>query len=88
VTILVTFASGEQRRFAWDGGGRWHRVKIDQASPVVTAQIDPDQVLLLDTNFTNNSFTTEPQTGRAAAKWAARWMVWLQDQLLTWAFFV
>ena len=28
------------------------------------------------------------RAGRAATKWAAKWMVWLQDQLLTWAFFV
>jgi Peptidase family M1 domain len=88
VTILVTLENGEQRRFAWDGGGRWHRVTIEHASRAVTAQVDPDQVLLLDTSFTNNSFTTEPRGGRAATKWAAAWMVWLQDQLLTWAFFV
>ena len=48
----------------------------------------PIRFCSLDTNFTNNSFTTEPQAGRAATKWAATWMVWLQDQLLTWAFFV
>ena len=63
VTILVTFANGEQRRFAWDGGGRWHRVTLEHASRRSSAQVDPDQVLLLDTNFTNNSFTTEPQGG-------------------------
>ena len=88
VTILVTLANGEQRRVAWDGGGRWHRVTLEHASKAVSAQVDPDQVLLLDTNFTNNSFTTEPQGARAATKWAATWMVWLQDQLITWAFFV
>jgi Peptidase family M1 domain len=88
VTILVTLANGEQRRFAWDGGGRWHRVALEHPSRAVTAQIDPDQVLLLDTRFTNNSFTTEPRAGSAATKWAAAWMVWLQDQLLTWAFFI
>jgi hypothetical protein len=88
VTILATLANGEQRRFAWDGAGRWHRVRIEHASRVVSAQVDPDQVLVLDTNFTNNSFTTEPAGGRAATKWAATWLVWLQDQLLTWAFFI
>ena len=88
VTILVTLDNGEQRRFAWDGGGRWHRVTVEHRSRAVSAQIDPDQILLLDTNFTNNTFTTEPQSARAAMKWAAMWMVWLQDQLLTWAFFV
>ena len=88
VTILVTLANGEQRRFAWDGGGRWHRVTLDHASRAVSAQVDPDQMLLLDVSFTNNSFSTESFGSRAATKWAATWMVWLQDQLMTWAFFV
>ena len=88
VTILVTLANGEQRRFSWDGGGRWHRVTLEHASRAVSAQVDPDRILLLDTNFTNNSYTTEPRSQQAASKWAAAWMVWLQDQLLTWAVFV
>ena len=88
ITILATLANGEQRRFAWDGTGRWHRVTFEHASRVLSAQVDPDQVLVLDTNFTNNSFTTEPAGGRAATKWAAVWLVWLQDQLLTWASFI
>ena len=88
VTVLATLANGEQRRFAWDGAGRWHRVTLEHGSRVVSAQVDPEQILVLDTNFTNNSFTTEPAGSRAALKWAATWMVWLQDQLLTWAFFV
>ena len=88
VTILAALENGEQRRFAWDGAGRWHRVRLEHASPVVSAQVDPDQILVLDINFTNNSFTTEPASERAATKWAAIWLVWLQDQLLTWAFLV
>ena len=88
VTILATLANGEQRRFAWDGAGRWHRVTLEHASRVVSAQVDPDQILVLDTNFTNNSFTTEPASRGAATKWAAIWLVWLQDQLLTWAFLI
>jgi hypothetical protein len=88
VTVLITFADGEQRRQPWDGAGRWHRISIDHPSRAISAQVDPDQILLLDTNFTNNSFTTEPQSARAATKWASKWMVWLQDQLLTWTFFI
>jgi len=85
ITILATLANGEQRRFTWDGTGRWHRVTFEHASRLLSAQVDPDQVLVLDTNFTNNSFTTEPASGRASTRWAAPWLVWLQDQLLTWA---
>jgi hypothetical protein len=88
MTVLATLDNGEQRRFAWDGAGRWHRITLEHASRVVSAQVDPDQILVLDTNFTNNSFTTKPASGRAATKWAATWLVWLQDQLLTWAFLI
>ena len=86
--------SSRRLRTASSGGspgtarGRWHRVTLEHASRVVSAQVDPDQILVLDTNFTNNSFTTEPASRGAATKWAAIWLVWLQDQLLTWAFFI
>ena len=36
--ILATLANGEQRRFAWDGGGRWHRVTLEHASRAVSAR--------------------------------------------------
>ena len=88
MTILATLANGEQRRFAWDGTGRWHRITFEHASRVLSAQVDPDQILVLDTNFTNNSFTTEPASGRAATRWSVIWLVWLQDQLLTWSFLI
>src|SRR5205823_6005918 len=73
VTVLVTFADGVQTRTLWDGGNRWTLISLEHATEAVSAQVDPDQVLLLDTNFTNNSFTTEPQGPRAATKWAAKW---------------
>jgi hypothetical protein len=88
VTILATLENGDERRFSWDGTGRWHRVTLEHASRAISAQVDPDQILVLDTNFTNNSFATEPAGPRAATKWAAIWLIWLQDQLLTWAFLI
>jgi hypothetical protein len=41
-------------------------------------------VLLLDVNATNNSRTLRPQGRRAATKWSAKWLVWLEDCLLSW----
>ena len=49
-----------------------------------SAVVDPNRRLLLDMNFTNNSRTVHPRTGDAARKWTLKWMVWLQDALLTW----
>jgi len=50
----------------------------------VSAQVDPNRVLLLDLNYTNNSQTLAPNGRTAAAKWSTIWMVWLQDCLLSW----
>ena len=45
-------------------------------------------MLLLDVNYTNNSRTLEPRAARRATKWSLKWMAWLQDLLLTYAFLV
>jgi hypothetical protein len=50
--------------------------------------VDPNHVLRLDVQRTNNSWTTSPQAPRAAGALAVRWWTWLQHQMLTYAFFV
>ncbi len=88
VDVLVTFANGEQARESWDGRARWRAFTFDRPVKAVSAQVDPERVLLLDTNYTNNSSTLTPATEAAATKWSLRWMVWLQDLMMTYAFFV
>lgn len=88
VDVLVTFSNGEQTRETWDGRARWHAFTFERPVQAVSAQVDPERVLLLDTNFTNNSKTMTPAAETAAAKWSLRWMVWLQDLMMTYAFFV
>ena len=88
VDVLVTFANGEQARTPWSGQGRWQVFTFDRPVKAVSAQVDPERRLLLDTNYTNNSKTLEPATDRAATKWSLRWMVWLQDLFMTYAFLV
>ncbi|HJU43193.1 MAG TPA: M1 family metallopeptidase [Vicinamibacterales bacterium] len=88
VDVLVTFSDGHQERERWDGRARWQYFTFDRPARAVSAQIDPERVLLLDTSFTNNSRTLEPARDRAATKWSLRWMVWLQDLFMTYAFLV
>jgi hypothetical protein len=85
VQILVSFDDGQQVRERWDGRDRWKAYRWERRARAVTAQVDPDRVLLLDVNYTNNSWTLRPEAARAARKWTAAWFVWLQDALLTWA---
>ncbi len=85
VDVLVTFENGEQVTEHWDGAGRWTLYTFDRPSRAVSAQVDPNRVLLLDVDYTNNSRTLQPKGRRAATKWSLKWMVWLQDCLLSWA---
>lgn len=88
VDVLVTFKNGERVTEHWEGKERWKLYSYDRAAQALSAEVDPDRVLLLDVDFTNNSKTLEPKRGAAATKWSMKWMVWLQDHLLSWAFFV
>ena len=85
VDLLVTFANGERITEHWNGTDRWKLYTYDRLASAVSAQVDPNRVLLLDVNYTNNSKTLEPRTQPAATKWALTWMIWLQDCLLSWA---
>jgi len=85
VDVLVTFASGERVTEHWDGKDRWKLYTYERPGAVLSAQVDPNHVLLLDVDYTNNSKTLEPKGAAAAAKWSTAWMMWLQDCLLSWA---
>ena len=82
----MTFADGEQVREKWDGADRWKAFYFERTVAATTAQVDPERVLLLDVNYTNNSKTTAQKTAEAATKWSLAWMLWLQDLMLTWSF--
>ena len=88
VDVLVTFKNGEKVREPWNGRDRWKAFTYERAIPAVSAVVDPDRVLLLDVNRTNNGYTTSPQAGPAARKWMLKWMIWLQDALATHSFFI
>jgi hypothetical protein len=87
VDVKVVFADGSENRQTWDGRDRWRAFRFLRASPVASVVIDPDRVLTLDVNYTNNSWTARPRAGEAARKWAARWLTWFENVLLTYAFF-
>jgi hypothetical protein len=88
IDVVTTFENGDQAREKWDGRERWRLYTYDRSSRAARVQVDPDRILLLDVDYTNNSRTLAPQTEEAASKWSLKWMVWLQDLLLTWTFFV
>ena len=88
VDVVTTFANGSTARERWDGLARRVVYSYDRDSRAVSAEVDPGQVLRLDVRRTNNSITTEPMGEAVSLKWALKWLVWMQDMLLTYGFFV
>lgn len=88
VDVLVRFSDGSTAREPWDGRDRWKLFTYDRASAAVSAEVDPNQVLLLDMNRTNNSRTLQPLAPKASRQWAGRWWLWLQDLVITYGFFL
>ena len=83
--MRVTFADGQHVPASWNGQGHQSLIFESPAAPT-EAVVDPERVLLLDANYLNNRRTTAPATDVPVAKWTARWLVWLQDAMLTYGF--
>ena len=79
VEILLIYDDGHETRVQWDGQSRWKQLIEVRPAKLVSAAIDPDHVLLLDLDRTNNSRLVEPDSKAAVLKWTSRWMIWLQD---------
>jgi hypothetical protein len=85
VDVEIAFRNGDRITERWEGKDRWKLYTYDRPSQALSVHVDPNRVLLLDVNATNNSKTLEPRGGTAATKWSLTWMVWLQECLLSWA---
>lgn len=85
--VQVTFSDGQRTSDFWDGRAASKTFTYFSPARAASAEIDPGQTLLLDADVRNNSRTLDAGTSGAASNWAAKWMVWLQDLLLTYAFF-
>ena len=87
VDVLMVFEDGEEIREQWDGMDRWRLFSVEREAKLAYAVVDPDRMLALDLDRTNDSRLREPAPRLAAGKWGAKWMIWLQDLLHTVAFF-
>jgi hypothetical protein len=88
VEVLLVFEDGDEIRQRWDGQERWKLFVVERPSKLDYAAIDPDRVLVLDADRSNNSRVGEPQGQLPALKWGSKWMVWFQDYLSSVAFFM
>jgi hypothetical protein len=82
VEVQVEWSDGTIRRETWDGRDRWTRFRYRDTARVARVVVDPDNRIALDVNPANNSWTLETGAARRAArKWSARFLFWLQNLL-------
>jgi len=88
VDVLTTFSDGSTHTERWDGVERRVIYRYDTKVRARSVEVDPKRVLMLDVNYTNNSRTLQPRAREASLKWSLKWMAWLQDVLVTYAWLV
>ncbi|MGE5126057.1 MAG: M1 family metallopeptidase, partial [Betaproteobacteria bacterium] len=78
VELRVEFEGGRSVTERWDGRERWKRFEYAGAK-LVRATVDPGRKLAIDVDPVNNEWiASEAPAARAATKWAARFLLWLQ----------
>ena len=85
VDVVTTFSDGSKKTERWDGVERRTMYRYDTKVRARSVEVDPNRVLMLDVNGTNNSRTLQPRAGEASLKWSLKWLAWLQDLLVTYS---
>ena len=87
VDVVTTFDDGQQvKERGTAGPPRDVRLRAAGAGRRGAGGSGPRAAARRD--YTNNSRTLTPRGGEASLKWSLKWMVWLQDLMLTYGFFV
>jgi hypothetical protein len=87
LVLRVSFVNGETAFARWDGRDPSRTFRFQGPSPAVSAHLDPDRVVLLDVNYLNNAKVAPVPTNAPVGKWMARWMVWMQNTMLSYGLF-
>ncbi len=80
VEVLLRFEGGREHRARWDGEARWKRYSVSRGPRLIEAVVDPGEKILLDVDRTNNGRRTTDDP-RAATRWTARAVFWVQNMI-------
>lgn len=71
-TVRVNFADDTSTTLNWDDGSRWKRFTFERSVKALSAEIDPDNKVLLDANMLNNSHLNKADNS-AARRYGSDW---------------
>jgi hypothetical protein len=83
--VLLRFADGSEAREWWDGRDAEWRVTYDSPAPAVLVAVDPERMLVLDDELSNNTRALQPGLFMTGIRLACHWALWLQDAMLSYA---
>ncbi len=78
VDIRFDFEKGVVERRQWNGQYRWMKYTFTKPQKLTQVQLDPDRKMLLDANFTNNSYTLDKTHLGTSIKWSSTLLFWVQ----------
>jgi hypothetical protein len=78
--IITAFEDGSKEISYWNGQDSWAEFSFEGNSKVKYAQIDPDNVFLIDRDLSNNSYTVKAHMA-GALRWSGKLLFWIQNLL-------
>jgi hypothetical protein len=81
VTARVTYEDGTSTFHSWDGRSAQTSFTVESSTRVTRVEIDPGHVVMLDANFTNNSFVVDTDD-RGPLRIATEYGLFFQHALL------
>lgn len=87
LALRVSFANGDTAWARWDGRDDLRTFRFQGPEAATAAHLDPDRVIAFDHNALNNAVVKPAATNVPVRKWMARWIVWIQNAILTYGFF-
>lgn len=80
--VLTRFEDGTAIEEWWDGRDAALEFVYAGPSRAVSSSVDPEAVLLLDEDRSNNTRVTRAEMTPTGARLTASWLIWLQDVML------
>ena len=81
--LRIDFSDGQFVEAELGPGTSMGELVFESAAPYTQVRLDPDRTVLADVNLLNNVRLASPASNVPIAKWVARWMVWLEDVMLS-----
>ena len=82
IQVRVVFEDGSEEVAGWDGRSRWKKLRFETSSRAKSAEIDPEQVWLIDSSISNNSLKVKPARG-GVVRLSSRILFWIQNGFLS-----